>query len=76
MPNKPPKTGLIAGDLVQNRYGDWVRVPQCLGPGKPLHGFLGNSAGERICPRCRRMQDAMRLSPAILNPPIDHGADQ
>ncbi len=73
---KPQATGLQVGDLVKNRYGDWVKVPACLGPGMPLHGYLGDSPGNRMCPRCRRIQDSLHLSPTMLNPPADHGADQ
>lgn len=71
---RPQATGLKVGQVVQNRWGDWVKVPKCLGPATVAeHGFLGNTAGERVCPRCRRMQDALRLSPTMTCPTITQG---
>ena len=43
-----------------------AELPWCLGPGETPHRFLGKSPGERVCPACRRTQDALRLSPRMF----------
>ncbi len=57
--------------------GTWVRVPKCLGPSNiPEHGFLGDHAANRICPRCQNVIDKMSLSPMMTCPATDLGADR
>ncbi len=36
---------------------------RCLGPVKREHTFVSAAPSERVCPRCRRLQTAMHLSP-------------
>lgn len=44
-----------------------VRV-RCLGPCDPPHFLWSLEASNRVCPRCRKVQDAMRLAPLVDRP--------
>lgn len=47
------------------------RVVTCLGPAKKPHRFYSTDPGNRVCKDCRRMQDALRMSPQCYRPVTD-----
>jgi hypothetical protein len=63
---KAPSPALVRGPRLDQKVAylnrPRVRV-RCLGPAKEEHTFLSaDPRSERICPRCRTLQQALRLS--------------
>jgi hypothetical protein len=68
-----PKKRTDPPGAVVVRSGVPVKIPECLGPGLPAHGYLGRHPSNRICPRCRNIQDKLHLGALMIAPVRDSG---